>query len=66
MVVEEPIELDMEDAISLFQSIGLSEAKAKDTLKNAAVSNSLKSLIVEVHSRNNIQLCTNYHDYVCK
>ncbi len=34
--------------LGLFQSIGLSEAKAKDTVKNAAVSNSLKSLILEV------------------
>ena len=38
----------MEDAVSLFQSIGLSEAKAKDTVKNLVVSNSLKSLIIEV------------------
>ena len=38
----------MEDSLSLFQSIGLSEAKAKDTIKNTLVSNALKSLIVEV------------------
>lgn len=34
--------------MSLFQSIGLSEAKAKDTIKNAAVSSALKSLVLEV------------------
>lgn len=39
----------MEETLALFQSIGLSEAKAKDTVKNAAVSNSLKALILEVH-----------------
>ena len=38
----------MEETLTLFQSIGLSEAKAKDTVKNAAVSNSLKALILEV------------------
>lgn len=38
----------MEDTLSLFQGIGLSEAKAKDTIKNVLVSNSLKSLILEV------------------
>lgn len=38
----------MADTLELFQSIGLSEAKAKDTAKNVAVSNSLKSLILEV------------------
>ena len=38
----------MEDSLSLFQSIGLSEAKAKDTIKNTLVSNALKSLIAEV------------------
>lgn len=38
----------MEDTLALFQSIGLSEAKAKDTVKNAAVSNSLRALILEV------------------
>ena len=40
--------LAMEDVLSLFQSIGLSEAKAKDTVKNSAVSNSLKELILAV------------------
>lgn len=38
----------MEDALVLFQSIGLSEAKAKDTVKNTTVSNSLRDLILEV------------------
>ena len=32
----------------LFQSIGLSESKAKDTIKNANVSNVLKSYILQV------------------
>lgn len=32
----------------LFQSIGLSESKARDTLKNANVSNALKSYILQV------------------
>ena len=32
----------------LFQSIGLSESKAKDTLKNSSVSNALQSYILEV------------------
>lgn len=41
--------LTMEDTLSLFQSIGLSEAKAKDTIKNIPVSNALKSLILEVN-----------------
>ena len=41
----------MEGNVELFQSIGLSEAKAKDTVKNVAVSNALKSLILEVGSR---------------
>jgi hypothetical protein len=40
--------LEMADTLGLFQSIGLSEAKAKDTLKNIQVSNALKALIVEV------------------
>jgi hypothetical protein len=31
----------------LFQSIGLSESKAKDTLKNSSVSNALQSYILE-------------------
>ena len=42
--------MKMADTLSLFQSIGLSETKAKDTVKNVAVSNSLKSLIEEVTS----------------
>ena len=41
-------EMAMEDCLGLFQSIGLSEAKAKDTIKNAAVSGTLKSFILEV------------------
>lgn len=38
----------MEDTLGMFQSIGLSEAKAKDTVKNILVSNALKALIIEV------------------
>lgn len=34
----------------LFQSIGLSESKARDTLKNANVSNALKSYILQVRT----------------
>ena len=41
-----------ETTLSLFQSIGLSEAKAKDTIKNAAVSSALKSHIFEVLADN--------------
>ena len=34
----------------LFQSIGLSQSKARDTMKNAAVSNSLQAYILEVQA----------------
>ena len=34
----------------LFQSIGLSESKAKDTERNVAVSDALKTLILQVSS----------------
>ena len=37
-----------EDTLELFQSIGLSESKAKETAKNGAVSATLKALIVQV------------------
>ena len=37
-----------EDTLELFQSIGLSESKAKETAKNGAVSTTLKALIVQV------------------
>lgn len=40
----------MSGLIATFQSIGLSEAKAKDTLKNTALSNTLKGLILKVNS----------------
>ena len=36
------------DVVELFTSIGLSEQKAKETLKNEAVSNKLKEVIIEV------------------
>lgn len=37
-----------EELLTLFQSIGLSEVKAKETAKNATVSSTLSSLILEV------------------
>lgn len=37
-----------EETLELFQSIGLSENKAKETAKNGAVSATLKALIVQV------------------
>ena len=40
-----------EDLLSLFQSIGLSEVKAKETAKNATVSATLSSLIIEVKGK---------------
>lgn len=40
--------MDAARVLKEFQSIGLSEAKAKDTLKNAALSQTLESLITEV------------------
>ncbi|KAL5516066.1 hypothetical protein EMCRGX_G001329 [Ephydatia muelleri] len=40
-----------EDLLSLFQSIGLSEVKAKETAKNAAVSATLSTLIIEAKSK---------------
>ena len=36
------------EAISLFTSIGLSEQKAKETLKNKDVTEKLKAIILEV------------------
>lgn len=38
----------MADTLSLFTSIGLSEQKAKETLKNEALSSALKDAIVQV------------------
>lgn len=38
----------MADTLALFTSIGLSEQKAKETLKNEALSASLKDAIVQV------------------
>lgn len=40
--------MDSQDDVKLFQSIGLSEQKAKETLKNKQVSNNLKLAIIEV------------------
>uniref|UniRef100_A0A673L2G2 Glutamine--tRNA ligase n=1 Tax=Sinocyclocheilus rhinocerous TaxID=307959 RepID=A0A673L2G2_9TELE len=39
----------MADAVSIFMSIGLSEQKAKETLKNEALSSTLKKAIDQVH-----------------
>lgn len=40
--------IEAEDEAKLFQSIGLSEQKAKETIKNKQVSNNLKLAIIEV------------------
>ena len=39
---------EMDENIKLFQSIGLSEQKAKETLKNVQVTKNLKTVIAEV------------------
>ncbi|XP_623880.1 probable glutamine--tRNA ligase isoform X2 [Apis mellifera] len=41
--------MDVKDDIQLFESIGLSEQKAKETLKNKQVSNNLKLAIIEAN-----------------
>ncbi|XP_071448775.1 probable glutamine--tRNA ligase [Hetaerina americana] len=41
------------DTIKLFQEIGLSEQKAKETLKNAVVTKTLKEIIMEAKKFNN-------------
>ena len=41
----------MSGAVELFVSIGLSESKAQETARNAAVSNTLSDLIVKVGVR---------------
>lgn len=38
----------MADTLTLFTSIGLSEQKAKETLKNESLSSSLKEAITQV------------------
>ena len=38
----------MADALTLFTSIGLSEQKAKETLKNEALSSALKEAVIQV------------------
>ena len=48
----------------LFESIGLSKAKAKDTTKNAQVSNCLQSLIEEVR-RDVITFC-DFFSLLCR
>ena len=42
------MESKQQELLELFQSIGLSESKAKETLKNAAVSATLESVIRKV------------------
>ncbi|XP_067448699.1 glutamine--tRNA ligase [Thunnus thynnus] len=42
----------MADTLTLFTSIGLSEQKAKETLKNEALSSTLKDAITQVHRVN--------------
>lgn len=39
---------NVEEDVELFKSIGLSEQKAKETLKNVQVSKNLKTAIAEV------------------
>lgn len=67
--------MESKDDIELFQSIGLSEQKAKETLKNKQVSNNLKLVITEVsrsfkHIRINInELRIHYkflYLFICK
>lgn len=41
----------MADTLTLFTSIGLSEQKAKETLKNEALSSALKAAITQVMLR---------------
>ncbi len=43
---------EMADAVSIFMSIGLSEQKAKETLKNEALSSTLKKAIEQVTLHN--------------
>lgn len=42
----------MADTLTLFTSIGLSEQKAKETLKNEALSSSLKEAVIQVRPSN--------------
>lgn len=39
----------MDDDVKLFQTIGLSEQKAKETLKNVQVTKNLKAALAEVN-----------------
>lgn len=49
--------VEKDECIELFQQIGLSEQKAKETLKNAQVSKNLKLAITEV-SISKIIICS--------
>lgn len=40
----------MADTVALFTSIGLSEQKAKETLKNEALSSALREAIIQVRA----------------
>lgn len=42
----------MADSVALFTSIGLSEQKAKETLKNEQLSSALKDAVTQVSLRN--------------
>lgn len=44
----------MADTLELFTSIGLSEQKAKETLKNGALSSTLRDAIVQVRALQNM------------
>lgn len=54
MVKERATTTEKEDDVKLFQSIGLSEQKAKETLKNKQVSNNLKLVITEASKYGNL------------
>ncbi|EDO40014.1 predicted protein [Nematostella vectensis] len=41
----------MADRLSLFQSIGLSQQKAKETMKNEALSQKLEKIVTQAHSK---------------
>lgn len=47
--------------LQLFQSIGLSEGKAKETAKNVALSKNLAWIICEVNFHHVIPIPDNYH-----
>ncbi|KAK3753996.1 hypothetical protein QZH41_009249 [Actinostola sp. cb2023] len=46
----------MSDRLSLFQAIGLSEQKAKETIKNEGLSQKLESIVLQAHNKVGDQL----------